>query len=97
MTTIRLYGLILASGQTWARRGDYSNPMVRVAVANLKQELEQLFPGKWLSAGESARTLKTGIEQIDLTLSAGLVRRQDHRVGWWCIIWQNYCTSHDLC
>lgn len=50
--------------------------MVRVAVADLRQELEQLFPGKWLSGGESARTLKTGIESFDKTFAAGLVRRQ---------------------
>lgn len=50
--------------------------MVSVNVANLKQELEQLFPGKWLSGGEVGRTLKTGLDQIDLGPSAGLLRRR---------------------
>lgn len=47
-----------------------------VTVANLKKELEHLFPGKWLSGGEVGRTLKTGIEQIDFGRSAGLLKRR---------------------
>lgn len=50
-----------------------------VSVATLRRELEQLFPGKWLSGGESSRALKTGLEQIDL-LSSGLLRR--HVTEW---------------
>lgn len=47
-----------------------------VSVANLKKELEQLFPGKWLSGGEVGRSLKTGFDQIDFGLSAGLLKRK---------------------
>lgn len=54
--------------------------MVRVGVAKLREELEQLFPGKWLSGGESPRALKSGIEHIDNTLAAGLIRR--HLTEW---------------
>ncbi len=47
-----------------------------VSVANLKKELENLFPGKWLSGGEVGRSLKTGLDQIDFGISAGLLKRR---------------------
>ncbi len=53
--------------------------MVQVGVANLRKELEQLFPGKWLSPGESVRALKTGLSFLDV-LSPALVRR--HLTEW---------------
>ena len=46
------------------------------AVSNLKKELEQLFPGKWLTGGETTRSLKTGLDQIDGLLVAGLHKRR---------------------
>lgn len=54
--------------------------MVQVGVANLRRELEQLFPGKWLSAKESARVLKSGVESLDAVLSPVLIRR--HMSEW---------------
>lgn len=54
--------------------------MVQVGVANLSRELEQLFPGKWLSAKESARVLKSGVESLDAVLSPVLIRR--HMSEW---------------
>jgi hypothetical protein len=50
--------------------------MVGASVANLKRELEQLFPGKWLSGGEVNHSLKTGLASIDFGLSQGLPRRR---------------------
>ncbi|MBU6454461.1 MAG: hypothetical protein KGS72_22015 [Cyanobacteria bacterium REEB67] len=50
--------------------------MVGGSVANLKRELEQLFPGKWLSGGEVNHSLKTGLASIDFGLSRGLPRRR---------------------
>jgi hypothetical protein len=50
--------------------------MVGGSVANLKRELEQLFPGKWLSGGEVNHSLKTGLAPIDFGLSQGLPRRR---------------------
>jgi len=47
-----------------------------VSVANLKKELEQLFPGKWLSGEEVGRSLKTGVDQIDFGRTAGLLKRR---------------------
>jgi hypothetical protein len=35
------------------------------SVANLKRELEQLFPGKWLTGGDGGRALRTGIAELD--------------------------------
>ena len=50
--------------------------MVGGSVASLKRELEQLFPGKWLSGGEVNHSLKTGLASIDFGLSQGLPRRR---------------------
>ena len=50
--------------------------MVGGSVASLKRELEQLFPGKWLSGGEASHSLKTGLASIDFGLSRGLPRRR---------------------
>lgn len=35
------------------------------SVTNLKRELEQLFPGKWLTGGDGGRALRTGIAELD--------------------------------
>lgn len=45
-------------------------------VASLRQQLEQLFPGKWLSAGDALRVLRTGIAEIDSEGGRGLARRR---------------------
>lgn len=44
-------------------------------VAQLKQQLEQLFPGKWLSVSERSKTLRTGINDIDSSVIRGFSRR----------------------
>ncbi|MBX9667265.1 MAG: hypothetical protein K2X93_06585 [Candidatus Obscuribacterales bacterium] len=45
-------------------------------VAVLKQQLEHLFPGKWLSGGDGDKILRTGIRDIDSGITAGFARRQ---------------------
>lgn len=45
-------------------------------VAVLKQQLEHLFPGKWLSGEKAHRSLKTDIAEIDAGLTNGLLRRR---------------------
>lgn len=45
-------------------------------VAVLKQQLEHLFPGKWLSSDRSKRSLLTGIAEIDQGLAGGLAKRR---------------------
>lgn len=45
-------------------------------VASLRQQLEQLFPGKWLSAGDALKVLRTGIAEIDSESGRGLARRR---------------------
>ena len=45
-------------------------------VATLKEQFEQLFPGKWLLKGQTQRNLQTGLEDIDLGPSRGLARKR---------------------
>jgi len=49
---------------------------VNANVAVLKQQLEQLFPGKWLTGGDGDRLLRTGIREIDSGIASGFARRQ---------------------
>lgn len=49
---------------------------VNANVAVLKQQLEQLFPGKWLTGGDGDKLLRTGIREIDSGIVAGFARRQ---------------------
>jgi hypothetical protein len=50
---------------------------MQARVSNLKQQFEQLFPGKWLTANsERARNLLTGMESIDSSLTRGIARRR---------------------
>lgn len=50
---------------------------MQARVSNLKQQFEQLFPGKWLTANsERTRNLTTGLECIDLSLTRGIARRR---------------------
>ncbi len=45
-------------------------------VANLKEQFEQLFPGKWLLKGQTQKNLQTGLADIDQGLSRGLARKR---------------------
>jgi hypothetical protein len=49
---------------------------VNANVAVLKQQLEQLFPGKWLTGGDGDKILRTGIRDIDAGIASGFARRQ---------------------
>jgi hypothetical protein len=49
---------------------------LQAQVAALKQHLEQLFPGKWLTGKENQKALLTGISEIDNVLSRGLARQR---------------------
>ncbi|HEY9868397.1 MAG TPA: hypothetical protein V6D08_04475 [Candidatus Obscuribacterales bacterium] len=50
---------------------------IRAHVAALKEHLENLFPGKWVTAGqERSKTLLTGIAEIDRILPRGLARQR---------------------
>lgn len=48
----------------------------QVSVLALKQQLEQLFPGKWFSAEKRHKALLTGVPEIDARLVNGLLRRR---------------------
>ncbi len=53
-----------------------SRQLENVTVATLKEQLEQLFPGKWLTGGgDGNRALLTGIKEFD-SLALGLSRRK---------------------
>lgn len=45
-------------------------------VVLLKEQFEQLFPGKWLVNSRTQRNIPTGIAEIDFGITQGLVRRQ---------------------
>lgn len=47
---------------------------MQVRVEALKQQLEQLFPGKWLSNHKRTRNLSTGVEVIDNGITRGITR-----------------------
>lgn len=49
---------------------------MQVRVEALKQQLEQLFPGKWLSAHKRQRNLSTGLEAIDTGVTRGIARKR---------------------
>jgi len=49
---------------------------MQARVTTLKKQLEQLFPGKWLTGSERSRTLKTGIAEIDEGITRGISRRR---------------------
>lgn len=49
---------------------------MQVRVEALKQQLEQLFPGKWLSSHKRPRNLSTGIEAIDAGVTRGIARKR---------------------
>lgn len=49
---------------------------MQVRVEALKQQLEQLFPGKWLSSHKSQRNLSTGLEAIDSGITRGIARKR---------------------
>jgi hypothetical protein len=42
----------------------------------LKQQLEQLFPGKWLSGYKRSRNLSTGLDAIDNGVTRGIARKR---------------------
>ncbi len=42
----------------------------------LKQQLKQLFPGKWFSAEKRNKALLTGVPEVDARLVNGLLRRR---------------------
>ncbi len=48
----------------------------QVSVFALKQQLEQLFPGKWFSAEKRHKALLTGVPEVDARLVNGLLRRR---------------------
>ena len=48
----------------------------QVSVFALKQQLEQLFPGKWFSAEKRNKALLTGVAEVDAKLVNGLLRRR---------------------
>ena len=47
-----------------------------VQVANLKKQLEHLFPGKWLTGNERSPNLQTGLAEIDHGISRGIAKRK---------------------
>lgn len=50
---------------------------MQVRVAALRQKLEQLFPGKWLTnGGKSQRYVQTGIPEIDSSVAGGVARKR---------------------
>ncbi len=49
---------------------------MQVRVSALKKQLEQLFPGKWLTGAERSANLETGFAEIDRGVSRGIARRR---------------------
>lgn len=49
---------------------------MQARVSNLRKQLENLFPGKWLSGHERTRNLPTGVPDIDQGISKGIARRR---------------------
>ncbi len=45
-------------------------------VEALKQQFEQLFPGKWMSGSKRQRNLSTGLEAIDNGITRGIARKR---------------------
>lgn len=48
----------------------------QASVFALKQQLEQLFPGKWFSGDKRQKALLTGVFEVDARLANGLLRRR---------------------
>lgn len=49
---------------------------MQARVSQLKQQLEHLFPGKWLTTADRARYLQTGLPEIDNSVSRGIARKR---------------------
>jgi hypothetical protein len=49
---------------------------MQARVSQLKQQLENLFPGKWLAPTDSARYLQTGLSEIDSSVTRGIARKR---------------------
>lgn len=54
---------------------------MQAQVSALRQHLEHLFPGKWLSGKEKSKALLTGLPAIDSNLARGGLARQ-HITEW---------------
>jgi hypothetical protein len=48
----------------------------RTSLATLRQQLESLFPGKWVQADHKQKTLLTGLAEIDQSLTRGIARQR---------------------
>lgn len=55
---------------------------MQAQVAALRQHLEQLFPGKWLSGKEKSKALLTGLPAIDSNLARGGGLARQHITEW---------------
>lgn len=49
---------------------------VQARVSDLRKQLENLFPGKWLRGDERSRNLQTGMPEIDNGISRGIARKR---------------------
>jgi hypothetical protein len=49
---------------------------MQASVSVLRQQLEHLFPGKWLSGKERSSLITTGFSAIDNSIAAGIARRR---------------------
>jgi hypothetical protein len=49
---------------------------MQARVSQLKQQLEHLFPGKWLTGAERSRNLLTGMPEIDTGVARGIARKR---------------------
>jgi hypothetical protein len=49
---------------------------MQARVSNLKQQLEHLFPGKWLTGAERSRNLLTGMPELDNSVARGIARKR---------------------
>jgi RecA/RadA recombinase len=49
---------------------------MQVRVEALKQQFEQLFPGKWLTNHKRSRLLSTGLQAIDSGVTRGIARKR---------------------
>lgn len=49
---------------------------MQVRVEALKQQLENLFPGKWFSEQKRNRNIDTGLEAIDTGITRGIARKR---------------------
>lgn len=49
---------------------------MQARVSSLKQQLEHLFPGKWLTGNERSPNLQTGLPEIDQGIARGIARKR---------------------